>query len=262
MRPFIFLSGEFSVTQPAVFHRDLWSHTTIAKRLIYDDCLHRDGIHEDIKGLIYYARTTDFEIEVHNLNLIERLDTPCWPQVHILQAMSDRHAVLQQCVELGLVTHHVCFSDKPVDFPFPYVIKVGQEHCGIGKYLVREPSEIPQWEGIATIEPFFQGTSVRVLLIGGTHFGISIKNTKSWIANSEGAEVEIFDPPDSLVAHARRVATIFGLEIAGVDYIMDDRPHFLEINQFPGLNVSDEAVACARAFLDAKMEEVEVLHFG
>ncbi len=148
-------------------------------------------------------------------------------------------------------------------------MKIGQAHSGEGKYLVNAYEELPHlhddglgmgWDGLATIEPFFEGRSARILLIGEHAFGIWNDNPNSWIKNSIGAETEMWpNPPATLVAHARTAAIIFGLEIAGVDYVIgaDGAYHFLEINQFPGLDVSDEVVEVAKKFLGQRMDEIE-----
>lgn len=265
MRPFLFLSGEYHVTQPAVFRRDDWQHSMSPKKLVLDDTgLHRPGITENLKGLIYYARAENIDYEIHNLAFIKDNNIPCWPSAQILQSMTDRHVVMQRCVEAGLVNHSVLFlrGGETVDLEFPYVVKIGQEHRGEGKYLINDNQDLPPWEGLATVEPFFVGQSVRILIIGDRYFGISYDNPTSWIKNSCGCDVEMWEAPIDMVNHAKSVASIFNLEIAGVDYIVSkDSYHFLEINQYPGLNVSDEAAEHARKFLDIKMSEVEQMAY-
>ena len=116
-----------------------------------------------------------------------------------------------------------------------------------------------RFESIATAEPFFHGESVRILIIGERSFGIKFTNEISWIKNSVGSDIEMWDNPlPSLIAHARAVAQYFKLEIAGVDYILTPTSfHFLEINQFPGVNSSDETAFAAMEFLKEKMEIIE-----
>jgi hypothetical protein len=235
-----------------------------AKRLIIEnEILHREKIHEKLSGVIFYADMDDKSIEIHNLMLLRDNLVPCWPDPRILLLMADRHKVLEKCVEYGFVNHRIVqgkFEDKPrLDFPF--VLKTGTQHRGEGKYLIKSESDIPEWEGIASLEPFFEGDSIRVLIIGKNLFCIKLKNDKSWIKNSAGSDFDFIEKlPDALIDHALSVAYKFKLEIAGVDYILDkDKFYFLEINQFPGIGASDEIIDTARRFLNQKMDYVENL---
>lgn len=215
---------------------------------------------DDFRGVVYLADVRDKEIERHNLQALASSGVPCWPDPSTLLALSDRHAALARCVEAGLVEHPVVqgvFSPEP-RLPFPYVLKVGNEHRGEGKHLIRQASDIPRWEGIASMEPFFQGESARVLVIGERTFGVKIRNEQSWIKNSEGASFEPWSPTDAVAEHARRVARAVGLLIAGVDYVLDAQGfHFIEVNPFPRLGISQESTALARVLLGAVLEAIE-----
>lgn len=265
MRTHLFMSGEFRVTMPVVFERESWQHTMSARRLVEEDGkLRRTGTHEDLKGVVYYANAEDDAIEEHNLRLLAELGTPCWPPPSTLLGMLDRHEVMARCVARRMVDHRVLtlrpWEAAAIDIPYPYVVKTGNAHSGQGKHLVTRPEEIPPWEGWATVEPFFEGESWRVLLVGDTAFGIHMTNDSSWIKNSPGAETELVVGIDGpMVEHAKRVRDLFELEVAGVDYVVgkDGTFHFLEINQFPGVDVGDEATPVIAAFLRAKMDEVE-----
>lgn len=269
MRRFLFMSGEFECTMLAVFRRDLWEHTMTSKRLCVDseDCvLHRTGIVEDLLGVVYFHDSSNKEIAESNLKLIVEKGVPCWPDPRRLLKMSDRREVLSTCVDDGLVSHSVQFvlPGEMIHVPFPFVLKVGNEHRGNGKFLVEKRSDIPEWDGLATVEPFFYGRSFRVLNVGERSWGVWYENQSSWIKNSPGCSIWSFEFTDRhylsrVLRHARKASKLFGLEISGVDYIIDKHCnwHFLEINQFPGLNVSDDQVSWTREYLDKKMEFVE-----
>ncbi len=269
IRDLCFLAGEFRVTQPLVFLRphDRWWHTMTSKLLSRDDetgRFHRPGL-PPLRGFIYYARAEDISCEEQNLLLLHAWDVPCWPNPSNLAAMTDRHEVMLTCVLKRFVDHVVMFATddaaQPPNLPYPYVMKVGQAHSGEGKILVRGPEDVPSsWEGTATCEPFFEGRSARILLIGNDAYGIWTDNPNSWIKNSAGAETSPWpNPPASLVQHARGVADYWSLDVAGIDYIIgaNGTAHFLELNQFPGLDVTDEIVDVARKFLGARMDDVE-----
>ena len=267
-RPYLFLSGEHATTMPLVFSKWLWNHTMTASELIFDEktnTFRRSNIpSEKLKGIIFYADMDDKEKEYRNLLTIKTHNISCYPNVNILLRMFNRHEVMEECVNAGFISHEIyqLLSDEINNFQFnyPVVLKTGNSHRGIDKFLIKNKDEFPSWEGIATIEPFFEGASVRVLLIGDQFFGTRIDNEESWIKNSPGADISDYYPGKTLVQHAKAVAKYFELDIAGVDYIVDSRGdfHFLEINQFPGISGSDEISDAAKKFLSNKMDSMEI----
>ena len=113
------------------------------------------------------------------------------------------------------------------------------------------------------MEPFFEGESVRVLLLGERAFGARLRNEGSWIKSSAGASIEAWEPGEAIVRHARRATRLFGLEIAGVDYVIDPAGfHLLEVNPFPRLGLSKESAAVAREMLRAAMDAIEARAAG
>lgn len=274
-RNFLFLAGEYEVSMKAVFARDNWSHTMTAKRLVLDDGrLHRQGLTEDIHGVVYFHDSDDQSISIHNLNTLCDTETPCWPNPERLLAMEDRHAVMKRCAQWNLVGHTVEFVEHvhEITLPYPYVVKTGQQHRGEGKHLIRNDYDAAalSWTGSATVEPFFIGESLRVLVIGDRSWGVWYDNPGSWIKNSCGASivrVEELGPGrphsnvalESMLSHAWATMDVFGIDVAGVDYILkpSGEYHFLEINQYPGMNVSDQVVDYARSYFNDRMSGVE-----
>jgi len=276
-RPCLFLSGEFRATQPAVFRREKWQHTMSAKKLFINGEMNigtdirticRENFKERIKGIIYYNRTDDFNLEQHNLQTIIISGLPCWPDPATLLTMSSRHDTLFLCKPY--INHFIFqgnwnsfsnyyLNNSKYPFEYPFVLKTGEDHRGQNKFLIKYHEDFPKFEGIATAEPFFEGESCRVLFIGNKTFGIKYFNDTSWIKNSCGADIEIFDPPQKMVDHARLIQNLFHLEISGSDYILlpNGDIRFLEINQYPGVDGSDEINETAQKFFDKKMEEVE-----
>ncbi len=261
-RPYLFMSGEFRVTMPVVFENDSWSHTMSTSELIIDNGILRRAkiFTESLKGIILYADLDNKELERKNLQLIIDNSIPCWPNPKALIKMLDRHEVLQnsEIIDKRLFITHNEFKY----FPFPFVVKTGNSHRGIGKFLVTNENELPFWEEIATIEPFYVGTSVRILIIGKKYYLYQYDNSNSWIKNSPGAEITVLDSkniPKNTLEHAFRLKEKFGLDIVGCDYVVDQLGNFnfLEINQFSGLDVFDEEVLEAKSFLRLKMLEIE-----
>lgn len=196
-------------------------------------------------GGIYYASNPDTVLTTKNLRIL--MQVPCWPDPQKLIKMVDRHVVAHECFMKGFFgsdpcevltwdmcqdIHHVAIADT--------VVKFGNEHSGEGKMLVLKGEEFKQWDGFATLQPFFRGRSIRVLHLDSAVFFIETVNDSSWIKNSPGGENVLFDSkkvPSEMMDHSFKVRDHFGLDICGNDYILSDDGsfHFLETNQFPGL---------------------------
>ncbi|MCU0654493.1 MAG: hypothetical protein MUF64_04140 [Polyangiaceae bacterium] len=264
---YLFLTGEPAVTLPLLRSRPDWAPVLSAVTFDFAGSrLHRRRSREDdFRGCIYFADALDKDTERHNLRTLVGSAIPCWPDPARLLAASVRHEVLARCVAAGLVAHPVVQSlptARPL-LPFPYVLKVGDLHRGEGKHLIRSAEDIPSWEGVATAEPFFEGESVRVLLIDEEAFGATVRNESSWIKNASGAVVEPWQPPDALVEHARRVASLFALSVVGVDYILTrEGAHLLEVNPFPRAGLSADSAASARRAFALRMDRIERLAWG
>jgi glutathione synthase/RimK-type ligase-like ATP-grasp enzyme len=265
------MAGEWGVTQPLVFKDEKWSHCTIAKTFEMNDdgSFRRWNVYnEKLDGVILYASVHSETVRRSIMQFVADNDIPSWPSPHRLLQIDDRFTVLKECVDAGLVSHPVEFVEwkdrHKVTLGRPYVMKVGNLHQGEGKFLMRPEKDdvLPEYEGVASAEPFFTGVSARALFIGDKEFALRFDNPTSWIKNSAGADVEPWaDAPHAMFEHARRVHKYFGLEVSGIDYVVeaDGTPRFLEYNQFPGVGATDEIAAAATAFLRSKMDLVEQL---
>lgn len=278
-RPFLFLSGEFQTTMPLVFSREAWQHTMTARRLVDngDGTIRRDNVPgEKLRGIIYYASVESDEIATANLTLLRDLGFPCWPKPGVLLELQNRHEVMRRCGDAGLTTGPVMVLRHEhrhhVQLPRPFVLKTGNLHRGQGKHLLGEGEEFPEWEGLATVEPFYDGVSCRVLCMSGElegdkravrMWGIRYDNPDTWIKNDAGAEVSMWDElPVEVYQHAHRVHMHFGLDVSGIDYVVGETPmgvraHFLEYNQFPGISVSETVEGEARLLFAREMTAVE-----
>jgi len=238
-RPYLFMSGEPTVATTLAFSNSKWDCISVPTKLVQSeyalDKIRRENRpREVLSGIIHYADVSDKEIE---------------------------HRVLRECKEAGFVEHDIVQSDEfAYQMPFPFVLKTGTEHRGIGKYLISSVRDIPEWEGIATMEPYFEGESVRVLIIGSEVFSFKTTNPDSWIKNSPGADIEKCSVPTEMIQHAKECKQYFRLDIAGMDYILEDDGtfHFLEINQYPGLGVFEDTEECGKAFIKEKMYAIEM----
>ncbi|MBN9166928.1 MAG: hypothetical protein BGO98_39940 [Myxococcales bacterium 68-20] len=123
------------------------------------------------------------------------------------------------------------------------VLKWGSRHCGEDKARVVGPVDVTE---AAVVEPFLQGRSERILLVGDHAWHLRYESA-DWRKNV-GASVTTIAPDPALVARARRTAQALGLVIAGVDYVVNEHgATLLEVNAYPGFDGESQA---ADAFID------------
>lgn len=267
MKPLIFMSGQVITTMLLAMKED-WGFTRNSRKA---SSIEKDGFRLDSmpfvwKGVIYYAADPDSENAKKNLQVFSNV--PCWPDPQALLRMVDRHEVAHECFMHGfyvndpleVVSWQMCEDIYGVA-PVNTVVKYGNEHSGEGKILVAAGDSFPKWEGPATIQPFFNGKSVRILHIGAAVFFIETVHEESWIKNSPGGENILLDSQrisSEMLDHSGKVRDHFGLDVCGNDYILEDDGtfHFLETNQFPGLG-DDFLGDLPRDFFLEKMRSLE-----
>jgi hypothetical protein len=115
----------------------------------------------------------------------------------------------------------------------PCVAKWGNWHCGENKekfdaqFTAREST---------IIEPFIQGTAVRVVVIGRRHWQIALAGA-DWRKSIHDDRAHLMPPDPRLVEDTVQMAGALGLRIAANDYIVspDGTPHLLELNHIPNV---------------------------
>ena len=170
--------------------------------------------------------------------------TPTFPDVRRTLPLDER--------ALALVAATLADGSRPprgfvpagveVSFEREHVLKWGSRHCGedkaraSGRWLVEQD---------AIVEPFFDGRSERVLVVGGEAWHLRYESD-DWRKNVR-AKVAVIDPDAELVARARRICASLGLEVAGVDFVVTpESAYLLEVNAYPGL---DDVPAAADALV-------------
>lgn len=190
-------------------------------------------------AVLWYCSIDDDNLCLRNQRVLRETGVPCWPSLELLEMWSDRRTKLFSCLSHGFVddiefSHwslHTATRDT--------VVKVGNMHVGEGKMLVRAGEDFPYWPGLATLEPYVEGRSVRVYVVNDVVGGVEYVNDHNWIKNAPGAVTFEIELDEALVEHARGVHDLFGFPISGIDYIVraDGTFRFLEHNHFPGVTL-------------------------
>lgn len=266
MKPLVFMSGQLT-TVATLAVTENWGFTTVSRKAFDEgESFSLENLSNKWRGGIYYASDPDADIVKNNLEVLSNF--PCWPDPKKLIRMIDRHEVAKECFRNGFYGSDPCevstwekYVEKSPTAIVDTVVKTGNEHSGTGKFLYRAGIDFIEWEGLATIQPFFVGRSIRILHIDSAMFFIETINESSWIKNAPGGEnikCNAKDVPEGMMDHSFKVRDHFGLDVCGNDYIVcdDGSFHFLEVNQFPGLG-DDFLGDIPRLFFLERMRSLE-----
>ena len=161
---------------------------------------------------------------------------PCLPSASGLLDCRLRAPALARALRVS------AFATPPRSFAFAgdryhsstdAVAKWGHWHCGENKHRF-EGDWTP--EESAIIEPFITGDAVRITVIGEQSWQVQLRG-EGWLKSLHHPDAHLMPVDPNLDADARRLAAHFGLELAGVDYIIDEAgdPHLLEVNHIPNV---------------------------
>ena len=204
------------------------------------------------RGVVYYGYFEDAGVARRALALGA---TPMFPDVGATLPLDERAVALllaSRADEPGPPRGYVP-AGLELTLEREQVLKWGNRHCGEDK--VRAIGSV-QVTNAAVIEPFVEGRSERVLVVGEHVWHLRYESS-DWRKNVR-ATVEEIAPDAKLVARARQTARHLGLAIAGVDYVVGESgATLLEVNAYPGL---DDVPAAVEAFVELARGWWERLH--
>lgn len=132
----------------------------------------------------------------------------------------------------------------PVEDGETRVAKWSNWHCGKNKARFDADREADE---PTLVEPFFDGEAVRITLLGDEVFQHELAGD-DWLKSIEDERTEPVEPDPEIEDDARRIADHFGLEIAGIDYVVGpEETHLLEVNHVPNIDYFE---AIREAYLD------------
>ena len=113
------------------------------------------------------------------------------------------------------------------------VAKWGNWHCGENKERF---SGYYENSNSAIIEPFYEGTAMRLIIIGDQYWQIKMEG-KGWLKSIHPDEAHFVPIDEALLEDTRNIKKAFNLEIIANDYIVapDGQRFLLEVNHIPNL---------------------------
>lgn len=140
---------------------------------------------------------------------------------------------------------------------FQIVVKIGNSHQGLNKYLKRENHEVITRENIIFEEYIENARSIRILMIENDvyiveHEGIGwIKNTnpQEYTYNYSDRHKLNIKNIDKIIEDAKFIKENLKMDYCGLDYVIgENKTGLLEINDMIGLPDNDEVYNSAKSY--------------
>jgi hypothetical protein len=185
----------------------------------------------DPDGVVFYSY---IEGAADLRRAIASSETPSFPDVRSTIGLDDKFLALIAALRAGArpIPRGFVPGGHVVNFEGLRVFKWGNRHCGDDKVKV-DGTFVPSQGAI--IEPFLEGESDRVLIVGEREWQLRYESG-DWRKNVGGTVRVLPDANAGLVAHARAICQRLDLKVAGLDFIVAPSGSFLlEVNAYPGL---------------------------
>jgi hypothetical protein len=180
-----------------------------------------------------------FERDLELITALALWRGPCLPDALGLLDLRERIPALARTLRatrFGALPRGLALPPDTYTSRGPAVAKWGVWHCGedkarfTGDFTPEEPS---------VVEPFVEGESVRVCVIGDEAWQIRLvgHTGSEWLRSIHHDDARIEAPDAALVADARAMCAHFGMRLGAVDYQVgrDGTPHLLELNHAPNV---------------------------
>jgi hypothetical protein len=211
----------------------------------------KSGVHYiQPRGILYYCY---FDNAGSKRRALALSDTNTFPNIRrtilhddkALSLIAARNVDPGEDIPRGFSNGHLISVDTTT------VAKFGEWHCGDGKKLCEGKVDVSE---PSILEPFIEGESHRILVVGYSTWQIHYES-KDWRKNVNST-ITILDKPNAELAYrAFHIAMSLGLQVAGVDFIVNSNgAYLLEVNAYPGLDQVPEA---EQAFIDAAVNWVK-----
>lgn len=161
---------------------------------------------------------------------------PCFPNPLGMLDCRDKHACLVRALSVTRFPgsgRGYLSAGATGNFPLEQVAKWGNWHCGENKARIQG-----EWraEFNSTLEPFYPGEAVRVVLLGDECLQIRLAG-EDWLKSIHSLSADFMDVDPELSADTRKLAQFFQLPVIANDYIVsaEGTKYLLEVNHIPNV---------------------------
>lgn len=160
---------------------------------------------------------------------------PCFPNAYAMMDCRLKLPCLVRALKISRFGHPRGFLTKNTEMNTEneLVAKWGNWHCGENKHRFTG-----NWtnDEPAVLEPFFAGSSVRIVIIGDRHWQIKLEG-KDWLKSIHDDSADFMEVDAELLADTRKIQTEMSMDIIANDYIVGDNgeKYLLEVNHIPNM---------------------------
>lgn len=181
-----------------------------------------------------------FEDDLHALAALALWNGPCFPNAIAMMDCRQRIPCLVRALRISRYgSMKRGFADRGVVYQAkaPTVAKWGEWHCGENKARIEDSRQCNE---PTLLEPFLEGESVRIQLIGEKAWQVQMEGN-TWLKSIHHSQSSLVNPDPELLEDARALQQHFGLEIIAVDYLVTEAErHLLEVNHIPSVTAFEE----------------------
>ena len=135
--------------------------------------------------------------------------------------------------------------------PFSARRKIGGENGATGIVAKIRKQFTDSWTGNdpAIIEPFIDGSAVRVVMIGNQYWQIKLEGD-DWLKSIHHSNADFMPVDPELLDDTKNIKNAFGMEIIANDYMIghDGTRYLLEVNHIPNVTRFPEIWEAYRDF--------------
>lgn len=211
-------------------------HETVPKIIVKEGILYverSNGV-----GMLPVDKVVFHGIYENDFDLITGLALwggPCFPNAFAMMNCRLKLPCLARALKISQFNHPRGFITKntEINTKNELVAKWGNWHCGENKHRFTG-----NWSSgePAVLEPFFAGTSVRIVIIGNYHWQIKLEGN-NWLKSIHDETADFMEVDAELLADTRKIQAEMGMDIIANDYIVGDNgeKYLLEVNHIPNM---------------------------
>lgn len=162
-------------------------------------------------------------------------DGPCYPNAHAMMNCRLKLPCLARALKVSKFNSQRGFitAQTSIKIKEERVAKWGNWHCGENKAKFNT-----SWtsEEASVLEPFFEGESVRVVIIGEQQMQIKLEG-KDWLKSIHDNTANFMEIDQELLEDTLNIKEAFGMDMIANDYIVgtNGEKHLLEVNHIPNV---------------------------
>ena len=218
----------------------IW-HQSIPKIVVKDEVLYMEksnGI-----GMLPVDKVVYYGIYDNDFDFITGLaiwNGDCYPKASAMLDCRFKIPCLVKALSLSRFTAPRGFisAGASVNTAQDTIAKWGNWHCGENKHRFTG-----EWESefTATIEPYFEGEAVRIMIIGDTYWQIKLEGD-DWLKSIHPDNANFMPVDQDLLEDTLYIKNVLQMDMIGNDYIVanDGTKYLLEVNHIPNITRFEE----------------------